>query len=389
MERPKTLSAAFVKTITEPGRYGDGRGSCGLYLRVWPTANGRVGKAWGQRLRVRGQITNLGLGSYPTVTLASARGKAIANSQAVDRGIDPRQAAAAMPTFAEAVEAVIAARAEGWKNPKTAKRWRSVLETYAMPAIGRQPVNEIRTNDVVNVLGPVWLAKPETARLLREHLSVVMEWAIGKEFRPDNPAGKAIIKSLPKQTKRVEHFKALPFSELGQAIQQVRETQAWAGTKLAFEFLALTATRSGETRLAMWAEVDIEGAVWNIPASRMKTGREHRIPLTAAALGVLERARQLADATGLIFPSAHGKAMSDSTLSKLLRENGIETTVHGARSAFRDWAAECSDVPREICEFALAHVEGSASELAYRRTDYFERRRKLMQDWAEFLNETC
>ena len=389
MEQPKTLSAAFVKTITEPGRYGDGRGSCGLYLRVWPTANGRVGKAWGQRLRVRGQITNLGLGSYPTVTLASARGKAIANSQAVDRGIDPRQAVATMPTFAEAVEAVIAARSEGWKNPKTAKRWRSVLETYAMPAIGRQPVNEIRAVDVAHILSPIWLGKPETGRMLREHISVVMEWSVGQEYRPDNPAGKAIIKSLPKQTKRVEHFKALPFSELGQAIKQVRETQAWAGTKLAFEFLALTATRCGETRLATWAEVDIEGAVWNIPASRMKTGREHRIPLTAAALDVLQRARQLADATGLIFPSAHGKAMSDSTLSKLLRENGIETTVHGARSAFRDWAAECSDVPREICEFALAHVEGSASELAYRRTDYFDKRRKLMQDWAEFLNETC
>ena len=386
MERRKTLTAAFVKTITEPGRYGDGRGSCGLYLRVWPTANGRTGKAWGQRLRVRGQITNLGLGSYPTVTLASARGKAIANAQAVDRGIDPRQAVASMPTFAEAVEDVIAARSEGWKNPKTAKRWRAVLETYAMPAIGRQPVNEIRAVDVAHVLSPIWLSKPESARQVRGNISVVMEWAIGQEYRPDNPAGKAIIKSLPKQTKRVTHFRALPFSQLGRAIQQVRETNAWLGTKLAFEFLALTATRSGEARVATWSEVDLQGLVWTIPASRMKTGREHRIPLTPASLDVLERARQLADSTGLIFPSAQGRPMSDSTLSKLLRENGIETTVHGARSAFRDWAAECSDVPREIAEFALAHVEGSASELAYRRTDYFDKRRSLMESWADYLS---
>ena len=389
MERPKTLSAAFVRTVSQPGRYGDGRGSCGLYLRVWTMTNGRTGRAWAQRLRIRGQLTNLGLGSYPTVSLALARGKAIKNAQQVEQGIDPRMPVATMPTFAEAVDAVIAARSEGWKNLKTAKRWRAVLETYAMPTMGRRLINEIASGDVMHVLGPVWIAKPETGRQVREHLSVVFEWAIGQEHRPDNPAGKAIIKSLPKQTKRVEHFKALPFSDLGRAIRQVRETDAWLGTKLAFEFLALTASRSGEARLATWSEFDLDSLVWTIPASRMKTGLEHRIPLTPAAVNVLGEARELADPSGLVFPTVHGKAMSDSTLSKLLRENGIETTPHGTRSAFRDWAAECSDVPREIAEFALAHVEGSAAELAYRRTDYFERRRKLMQDWADFLNETC
>ena len=347
--------------------------------------NGRTGKAWGQRLRIRGQLTNLGLGSYPTVSLALARGKAIKNAQAVEEGIDPRMPAATMPTFAEAVDAVIASRAEGWKNPKTAKRWRATLETYAMPALGRRLISEVTTADVMSALSPIWLSKPETGRQVREHLSVVMEWAIGQGHRPDNPAGKAITKPLPKQTKRVEHFKALPFSELGEAIGQVRETDAWLGTKLCFELLALTAARSGEARSAKWDEFDLEAATWTIPASRMKNGLEHRVPLTSAVVDVLDRARVLTDGSGLVFPSERGKAMSDSTVSKLLRENGIETTPHGARSAFRDWAAECSDVPREIAEFALAHVEGSAAELAYRRTDYFARRRKLMQDWTDYL----
>ena len=385
MKRPKVLTAAFVKTVTQPGRYGDGRGSCGLYLRVWTMTNGRTGKNWGQRLRVRGQITNLGLGSYPTVSLALARGKAIKNAQAVEEGIDPRMPVASVPSFAEAVDAVIASRAEGWKNPKTAKRWRAILETYAMPSLGRRLVNEITTGDVMHVLSPIWLSKPETGRQVREHLSVVMEWAIGQGFRADNPASRAIAKSLPKQNQRVTHFKALPFSGLGEAIRQVRGTTAWLGTKLCFEFLSLTASRSAEARLARWDEFDLDSLTWTIPASKMKNGLEHRVPLTPAAMDVLERAQELRDDSGLVFPSAHGKPMSDSTLSKLLRENGIETTPHGVRAAFRTWAAECSDVPREIAEFALAHVEGSAAELAYRRTDYFERRRRLMEAWADYI----
>ena len=347
--------------------------------------NGRTGKNWGQRLRIRGQLTNLGLGSYPTVSLALARGKAIKNAQAVEEGIDPRMPVASVPTFAEAVDAVIASRAEGWKNPKTAKRWRAILETYAMPALGRRLVNEITTGDVMHVLSPIWLSKPETGRQVREHLSVVMEWAIGQGFRADNPASRAIAKSLPKQNQRVTHFKALPFHGLEEAIRQVRGTTAWLGTKLCFEFLSLTASRSAEARLARWDEFDLESMTWTVPASKMKNGLEHRVPLTPAAMDVLERAQELRDDSGLVFPSAHGKPMSDSTLSKLLRENGIETTPHGVRAAFRTWAAECSDVPREIAEFALAHVEGSAAELAYRRTDYFERRRRLMEAWADYI----
>ena len=207
-------------------------GRAGLYLRVWTTANGRTGKAWGQRLRIRGQITNLGLGSYPRVTLAVARGKAIDNAQAAERGMDPRMPVTTMPTFAEAVDAVITSRAKGWKHPKTAKRWRAVLENYAMPALGKRPVSEIATGDVMHVLGLIWIDKPETGRRVREHMSVVMEWAIGQGHRPDNPAGKAILKSLPKQNQRVTHFKSLPFSELGRAIRRGAGNRGMAGDQV-------------------------------------------------------------------------------------------------------------------------------------------------------------
>ena len=386
MTRSKTLSAAFTRTVSAPGRYGDGRGSYGLYLRVWAMANGRTGKNWGQRLRIGGHVTNIGLGSYPAVTLAMARQRAVKNAQVTAEGRDPRKPVETIPTFADAVERVIQIRAAGWKHPKTAQRWRATLETYATPLIGRKPVSKISTADVVTVLEPIWLTKPETGRQVRERLSVVLDWVIAKGYRTDNPASKAITKSLPKQTQRVTHFKALPFAAVGDAVRRVSETDAWAGTKLCFELLVLTATRSGETRCADWQEFDVEGATWTIPAERTKNGLEHRIPLSDAALDVLMRARELNGGAGLVFPSERGKTMSDSTLSKLLRKNGIATTPHGLRSSFRDWAAERSDVPREIAEFALGHVEGSAAELAYRRTDYFERRRQLMADWAGYLN---
>lgn len=385
MPRSKTLSAAFVKTISNSGRYGDGHGSCGLYLRVWVMANGRIGKNWGQRLRIGGQLTNLGLGSYPQVSLALARGRAIKNAQLVAEGGDPRKPVVTIPTFAKAVDEMIDLRAKRWKNPKTEKRWRAVLQAYAMPVLANMLISEIHSSHVMEVLIPIWVEKPETGKQVREHISMVMEWSKAEGCRTDNPADKAILKALPKHGRR-NHFKALPFAELGRAIGKVRSTDAHPSTKLAFEFIALTACRSGEARLATWDELDLDAATWTIPASKMKNGLEHRVPLSNAALDVLRKAKELGDGTGLVFPSVRGKLMSDSTVSKLLRDHSMQTTPHGLRSAFRDWAAECSNEPREIAEYALAHVEGSASELAYRRTDYFDRRRKLMQEWACYLD---
>ena len=383
--RPKPLTAAFVRTVSQPGRYGDGHGSCGLYLRVWRMANGRVSRNWGQRVRIGGQLTNLGLGPYPAVTLANAREKAKKNARLIAEGGDPRTPVVTIPPFDKAVDKVIAMHSEGWKHPKTAKRWRATLDVYAMPVLGGKTISEVTTADVMAVLTPIWLAKPETGRKVRERLGVVMKWAIAEGYRDDNPAGDAITKGLPKQSQRAKHFKALPFAEVGVAIEKVRATDAWPATKMCFEFLALTATRSGEARLATWDEFDLDAATWTIPAARMKNGLEHRVPLSGAVLDVLQRVREWSDGRWLVFSSQRGKAMTDSTLSKLLRENNIGCVPHGLRSSFRDWAAECSDAPREIAEHALAHVEGSAAELTYRRTDYFERRRLLMRQWAAYL----
>ena len=384
MKRPKQLSAAFVKTVKEPGRYGDGRGGYGLSLLVKEGTTGRLSKSWSQRMRINGQPFNLGLGGYPVITLGKARELALENRRAVANGIDLRTPPKVVPTFTDAIEAVIALRSTKWKNPKTAKRWRAILDTYAVPTLGRKLVSEVNSAEVMAVLSPIWVEKPETGKQVREHISVVMEWAKVEGHRTDNPADKAILKALPKHGRK-SHFRALPFAEIAPAIEKVRSTDAHLSTKLAFEFIALTACRSGEARLATWDEIDLDAATWTIPAERMKNGLQHRVPLSRGALDVLRKAKELEDGTGLVFPSVRGKPMTDATISKLLRCNNIGTTPHGLRSAFRDWAAECSDVPREIAEHALAHVEGSASELAYRRTDYFDRRRGLMQGWADFI----
>ena len=392
--KPKTLTAAFVKTISKPGRYGDGHGSFGLFLRVWPMVNGRTGKNWAQRLHINGKYTHLGLGPAALLSLAEAREKAKQNARAILEGVDPRKSPWKMrrviqtsvsPAFGEAVDRVIDVHNGGWKHPKTAKSFQATLEQYAFPSLQTKPVSEVTSHDVMAILEPIWTSKPETSRKVRKGIGKVMKWAMAQGYRSDNPAGDIITQALPKHG-RSQHFQALPFSEIGVAIEKVRKTEAWPATKLCFEFIALTAARSGEARQAAWDEIDLETATWTVPATKMKNGRAHRVPLSKQAMNVLAEARTLSDGTGPVFPSQRGKGMSDTTISKLLREHEIGTVPHGLRSSFRDWAAECSDVPREIAEHALAHVEGSAAELAYRRTDYFERRRALMQEWADFLD---
>ena len=288
--------------------------------------------------------------------------------------------------FTNAAEKVISIHSDAWKDGgKTAKLWRSSLETYAMPRLGRITVDKISTSDVLAVLVPIWSDKRETAMKIRRRISAVMRWAIAEGYRNSDPADSAISAVLPKAGHRVTHQRALPFAEVGAALAAIRESGAWPSTKLAFECLTLTACRSSEVRLAHWSEIDSLSRTWTIPAARMKGGRDHRIPLSSQAMAVLERAWEVSGGVGLIFPSQRGKPLTDSTISKLVRENGIGCVPHGMRSSFRDWGAECSDAPREIAEFALGHVEGSAAELAYRRTDYFERRRELMQAWADYL----
>ncbi len=385
-ERPYRLSARFVETIKEPGWYGDGRGSGGLSLRVKRTARGHLAKSWGQRISVDGRPRNLGLGSWPHVSLAEARQKCVLNLLARQRGELVTGRRRTVPTFAEAVEKVLAVHRAGWKDGgRSEKLWRSSLRDYVMPRLGGQPVNRIRTSDVMAVLQPIWNEKRETARRVRRRISAVMRWAVAQGYREDNPAGDAIGAALPKNGVRPRHHRALPYAEVAGAIEVVRASGAYPATVLAFEFLVLTACRNGEVRGARWKEMDLAGREWRIPPERMKTGREHRIPLSTRALAVLREAREFANGSETVFPTSRGRPLNPGAIAKMIRQLGIRAVPHGFRSSFRDWAAECSDAPREVCELALAHVNSNRIEAAYRRTDLFERRRALMEQWAAFL----
>ena len=265
--RRKRLTAAGVKAAP-PGKHHDDHG---LFLFVKPTG----ARSWVQRLTIRGKRCDLGLGGYPLTTLAEARDMAFENRRTARRGGDPRAAkqARAVPTFAEAAETVIALYQPTWKSPtKTAGLWRKTLETYALPVIGAKSVADIDTADVLGVLSPIWTDKPETARKVRQRVGAVLKWAIAERHRTDDPTGDAISKALPRAPKSRTHHRALPYGDVAGAIEAVRGADALTSTKLAFEFLILTASRSGEARQARWDEVDLESATWTVPAERMKAG---------------------------------------------------------------------------------------------------------------------
>ena len=234
-------------------------------------------------------------------------------------------------------------------------------------------------------LTPIWHDKPETARRVRQRIGAVMKWAVAMGYRSDNPAGDALGQALGRQQAVVQHMRALPHGAVADALAIVRVSQASVTTKRAFEFLVLTAARSGEVRLATWDEMDLDAGVWTIPAARMKAKRDHRVPLSRRALAILHDVQRLSDGTGLVFPNPRGKPLSDATLSQLIKELGIAAVPHGFRSSFRDWAAEQTSTPREVVEAALAHTVQNPTEAAYARSDLFERRRRLMDDWAAYL----
>ena len=392
IKRPTMLSATFVKTVNVPGRYGDGRGGLGLSLLVRSGSRNRVAKCWTQSVRIGGRPTSLGLGRYPVVTLALARQRALENAQAIAEGRDPRRRSGrGAPTFADAADKVMAIHAGNWKpGGRTEDSWHSTLRDYILPRLGDMPVDAVTGGDVMAVLQPIWTEKRETAKRVRSRIGAVMKWAVAQGHRPDNPAGEALAAALPNNAGRRVHHKALPHVEVGAALRKVRGSDAYRGAVLALELLVLTATRSGEVRTAVWDDIDMEGAVWTIPAERMKAGLEHRVPLSDRALRVLDEARrELTHGDGILFPSPTGCVQRAQTLAKLLHERGIDAVPHGFRSSFRDWAAECTDAPREVCELALAHVNRDRVEAAYRRSDLFDRRRTLMQQWADYLAATA
>ena len=363
--------------------YADGNG---LYLLVDPSG----AKRWVQRIVIRGKRRNLGLGGCATVSLHEAREKAIANRKLAREGGDPiaEKHRRAVPTFAEAARQVIDFHRPTWSNAKHVYQWEMTLSAYAFPRLGALPVDEVSGQDVLSALTPIWTAKPETARRVKQRISAVMDWAVANGFRTDNPAGKAISQALPRRPRIATHHRTVPYSEVGEVLRSVRESYAALVTKLSFEFLVLTAARSGEVRQARWEEVDSGSETWTVPAERMKAGREHRVPLSGRALEVLDGARSLDSKSILIFPAPRsGGALSDMTHRNLLRKLGIDAVPHGFRSSFRDWAAERTDTPHAVMEAALAHVVANTTEAAYARSDLFERRRRLMAQWAEYLSD--
>ena len=378
----KALSAAFVRSAP-PGRHADGNG---LYLFVQPTGT----RSWVQRLVIRGRRRELGLGAATLVPLAKAREQALANRMLARSGGDPladKRRVQGVPTFAEAAQRVLEQKRGGWRGRWHAQNWWNSMERYAFPRIGSRPVSEVNTADVLDILTPIWHVKAETARAVRQRIRSVIEWAIALDMRNDNPCDR-VLPVLGPQNDIVTHRLALPHKDVAAAIETVRAGSAQPAVKLAFEFLVLTATRSGEVRGAQWAEIDTTDHVWTLSAQRMKAKREHRVPLCGRALEVLDAARALGDGNPHVFPMRSGRPISASTLLKTLNDLRVAAVPHGFRSSFRDWAAEETDHPREVIEAALAHVVQNKVEAAYARSDLFERRRRLMDDWAAYLAAT-
>ena len=280
-------------------------------------------------------------------------------------------------------ERALALHAKNWKDDASEKQWRQCFQDYVFPKLGHKRVGEITTADVLACLVPIWDEKRPTAARVRRRIGAVMKWAVARGYREDNPADDAIAAALPRGRRHRTHFRALPHGEVGAALEAVRESDAWLGIRLCLEFVALTATRSGEARRARWPEIDCDRATWTVPAERMKGGREHRVPLSSGALAVLERAREIENGSGLIFPSFKGFELRSPQVAGAFRDLGIPSTVHGLRSSFRDWAAE-TGVDRTVAEAALAHKVGGV-EGAYFRSDLFERRRRVMEDWSAYL----
>ena len=378
----RKLTDAFVRSVHRAGKYGDEHG---LILRVRPTGS----KYWIWRGTVGGRRVDLGLGGYPYTTLREARERAFECRKASKAGLDPRVRNRPCPTFAEAVEKVIAMHRPSWRpGGESEIDWRRTLNTYAVPRLGQMQVDRITSADVMAVLQPIWNAKAVTAGRVRQRIGAVMRWAIAQGYRADNPAGDAITAALPRNGRQSRHFKALPHGEVATALATVRESSCTAGVRLSLEFLVLTAVRSGEVRGARWEEIDDEAAVWTVPGSRTKTGREHRVPLSRRALEVLEEVREETGVEDPIFRSrpTRRRPLANGVWRALLPRLGIDATVHGFRSSFRDWCGE-TGVPREVAEACLAHAIRNDVEAAYARSDLLERRREVMEAWAEYCVE--
>lgn len=386
------LSPMKVSKTTAPGLYGDGGG---LYLQITKAGV----KSWLFRYMLDGKARGMGLGPLHTIGLAEARALALDCRRKLLDGIDPidsrnaertaqRVAAATEMTFEQCATTYIDAHRTGWKNAKHADQWTSTLKTYAYPVFDSLPVSAIDTALVMKVLEPIWNTKTETASRLRGRIESVLDWATVRNYRAgENPARlKGHLDTLlPKRSRvqKVEHHRALPYSEMGDFVRALRAEEG--GAARALELLILTATRTNEVLGATWAEFDLDGAVWTIPAQRMKMGKEHRVPLSSRAVEIV-KAQQALKQNDYVFPGTqYGKPLSNMSMLQLLkRMDRKDITVHGFRSTFRDWAGEITHYPREVCEAALAHGIKDKAEAAYARGDLFRKRAALMDDWATY-----
>ena len=373
------LTDAKIGKIDRPGSYP---ADTTLFLKVAPTG----AKSWVQRIVINGVRRDIGLGGWPVVMLDDAKLAALQNRRLVRAGGDPvaEKRKKKMPTFREAVDKALTANRSGWKGTRAVTAWNACMETSVLPKIGDMKVDQIGRDQVLSILVPIWNEKTETARKCRMRLKAVFAWCQSHGFIHDNPADAGIDGALPKSAGVKEHFQALHYGRIGDALLKIRMAGGGLAARHCLEFLILTATRSGEARGATWDEIDLEARTWTIKAERMKSGREHRVPLGAAALNVLERAALLRDKRGMVFPAPRASVMAANCLLRILELIELKgTTVHGFRSSFRDWCADTGKA-REIAEAALAHIVGGV-EGAYFRSDLFDRRRLLMEQWASYI----
>ena len=395
------LTAVQIKNLSKPGFYHDGGG---LYLQI-----SRFGsKSWILRYTLNQKKRDMGLGPLTDWTLAEARERAKKYRQLVDDGIDPinqrDQEKARMHTerleadrkrrsFEECAKEYHAANKDDWKNAKHADQWINTLTTYAFPNFGKQPIAELTREQIREVLEPIWKTKAETASRVLQRIRTVVNYAAARDYCVglDSEQWDQLKKALPKNTKArvVEHHASCPHDQVGALLEQVRQSRSSDSVRWAFEFIVLTAARSGEVRSAVWEEIDAKTKTWTIPKGRMKAGREHSVPLSQSACDVLQKARGRwpdgTEPTGLIFPGEKSKPISDMTLTQLMRRMKQPYTVHGFRASFRTWGADIAHYEHDMLEIALSHIVGDATVRAYHRSDMVEKRRKLMGEWAVYL----
>ena len=395
----KELGPLKVKRLNAPGYHPVG-GVPGLTLQVSPAGT----KSWLLRVIVGTKRREIGLGSYPGVGVALAREKAQQVRDDIVAGIDPvAQRAQARQniiqqqleekaldwTFRRCAEAYIKARSPGWRNAKHAQQWDNTLETYAYPSIGDMLVRHVNIGHVTAIIEPHWTTKNETMNRVRNRIELVLDWATARKYRTgDNPARWKgnLDKMLAERSKvaPVVGHRALDAADLNGFVEILRGIDSMGARCL--EFVILTACRSGEARLATWEEIDTEGKTWNIPGERMKSGRPHRVPLSDEVMALLAALPRVADET-LIFPGTRkGKPLSDMTMTKVMRDMGVDAVPHGFRATFSSWCASSTAYPTEVREMALAHAIGDGTVAAYQRSDLFDKRRNLMADWAKFIN---